>query len=67
MIIPSIHSSNESSVSASHDLSLAFYTLEWKIVDLLFAVLSEISVKETGPKNKRRIIYLLCICSTSDW
>lgn len=31
---------------------------------LLLAVLSEISVKETAPKNKMRIIYLPCTSAT---
>lgn len=30
-------------------------------MDLLFAALLEISVKETAPKNKIRIIYLPCV------
>lgn len=63
-IVPSIRCSNENAGSAADYLCLAFYTLEGKILDLLFAVLSDVSVEETAPKPKVRIIYLPCIYAT---
>lgn len=63
-IIPSIHCSNESSGSGTDYLCLTFYTLEGKILYLLFAVLWEISVKERAPKTKVRIVCLSCIYTT---